>query len=59
MPYPNLTDEEYQRLKEIYFPRRSAAERFTDAVLVAWGVGFGWVLGVVGWWILMGGELPH
>ena len=59
MPYPNLTEEEYARLKEIYFPRRSSAERFTDAVLAAWLVGFGWVLGVVGRWILNGGRLPH
>jgi len=59
MPYPNLSPDEYERLKEIYFPRRSSAERFTDAVLAAWLVGFGWVLGVVGWWILSGGRLPN
>lgn len=59
MPYPNLTEEEYSRLKEIYFPRRSSAEWFTNAVLAAWAVGFPFVLGVVGWWILSGGELPH
>lgn len=58
MPYPNLSPDELEHLREIYFPRRSAVERFTDAVLAGWLVGFGWVLGVVGWWILNGGQLP-
>lgn len=59
MPYPNLSPEEHERLKEIYFPRRSPVERFTDAIFATWLVGFPFVLGVVGWWILSGGELPH
>lgn len=58
MPKLDVTDEQLETLRSLYFPRRSSAERFTDAVLAAWLVGFGWVLGVVGWWILQGGRLP-
>jgi len=58
MPYPDLSPDEYERLREIYFPRRSSAERFTDAVLTAWLVGFSGVLAIMGWWILQGGKLP-
>ena len=55
----DVTDEQLETLRSLYFPRRSSAERFTDAVLAAWAVGFPFVLGVVGWWILNGGRLPN